>query len=330
MRDVAARAGVSVATVSYVLNGHDRVAETTRLRVLAAVEALDFVPNLAARTMRAGARGFGISVGDLRSTFDVDVVRGAQTAAREHGKTLLIGNGDGHGHIEYIDLFDQARLEGIVICDIEFGKELRLLRDRRIPFVLVNYHDSSDEHCTVLMDNEDVGYRAAAHLIGGGCSRLVWITDGHSQPLVERRRGIDRALAEHPGTGLEQIVVPSIRDDDGRRAGALMAQRGADRPDGIITGTSLIARGFIEELHTRSPLRIPEDLQLISTDGNELADTGAVRLSRIVEPAVAMGRAALELLLVEVAERSVDHIHRRVVLQAELVPAESSTRSAPV
>ncbi len=328
MRDVANHAGVSVATVSYVLNGRDRVAEPTKLRVIEAVDALGFVPNLAARTMRAGTRGLGISVGDLRSTFDVDVVRGAQSSAREHGKTLLIGNGDGRGHTEYIDLFDQARLEGMIICDIEFGNELQVLHDRHLPCVLVNFREGSGGHCLVLMDNEDVGYRAAVHLIELGRTKLLWITDGRSQPLLERRRGIDRAIAEFSNASVEEIVVAGIDDCHGRSAGAVIAQRSADLPDGVIAGTGLIARGFVEELHTSSALRVPQHLRLISTDGNELADTGSVKLSRFIEPGVEMGRRALELLLREVEERGSGHRHREIVLKAELHVAESSLGSS--
>ena len=324
MRDVAAHAGVSTATVSYVLNGRDRVAPATRERVLRSVEELGFVVNLAARTMRSGTRGFGISVGDLRSSFDVDVVRGAQAAARDRGATLLIGNGDGRGHLDYVEQFDQARLSGMIVCDVDTGPWMETLHRRQMPHVVVNFRGEGDEFCSVLMDNVDVGYQAAKHLIGLGCRKLAWITDGHLQPLNDRLEGINRAVSEAQGVTVEVLIASNIYESGGREIGAELAQRdSASMVDGVIAGTGLQARGFINELQSTSQWRVPDDILLVATDGNRLADAGPVRLSRISEPAFEMGFRALELLAAEV-EADENHAHRRVVLSGRIDFAETS------
>lgn len=327
MRDVAKRAGVSVASVSYVLNGLDRVSDKTRLRVMEAVDELGFVVNQAARTMKVGGSGFGITVGDLRSSFDVDVIRGAQSIAREHATTLLIGNGESspRGVLDYIELFDQARLQGIIISNTHVGAEFDLLRARRTPFVLVNHRAEVEDHCVVLMDNEAVGYDAARHLIDVGCRRLVWITDGFSQPLLDRRIGIRRAVAESAGVSVEDVVVSNFFEEGGREAARHLATMGGStRPDGAIAGTNFIGRGLINEMHATTDLRVPADLRLITTDANRLAAGGPVQMSTLTEPGFEMGARALELLLVEASEPASSHRHRRVVLSSRLDPAESS------
>lgn len=328
MREVALRAGVSTATVSYTLTTPSRVSERTRRKVLAAIDELGFVVNSAARSMRTGTTtGMGIVVGDISHSFSVGMVRGAQAGAREAGTTMLIANADrdDREQARYVDLFDQARMQGLILAPLdESPADISRLRGHGTPVVVVNRRSAEHDHCTVLMDNVEVGYRAARHLISLGCRRLAFLTGyPRAQPLEDRRTGIDRAIEEHPEVRLEVFARERVDPEDGRAlAHRLLAQHPSDRPDGIIAATEMVALGVVEELLAHG-VRVPEDVKLISTEENASARESPVRISRLREPAFEMGRQAA-LLLAEELAHGVEHEHRTVLLRATLLAAEST------
>jgi len=142
VRDVAVAAGVSVGTVSNVLNRPDRVAGATVERVNAAIADLGFVRNDAARQLRAGrSRSIGLVVLDVSNPFFTDVARGAEQRAAEEGLSVLLGNSDESSSRErgYLDLFEEQRVHGVLISPIADDlPRLRRLRERGIPVVLVD------------------------------------------------------------------------------------------------------------------------------------------------------------------------------------------------
>ncbi|SEE69849.1 LacI family transcriptional regulator [Ruania alba] len=334
MRDVAQAAGVSVATVSYSFNNPDRVSEEARRKVFDAVDELGFVVNSAARSMKTGgATGVGIVVGDIAQTFSIGVVRGAQTGARERGLSLLIANGDTHTREQarYVDLFDQERLKGIILSPVhDSSADIEKLRRHGSRVVVVNYHSRPGYHCTVLMDNDDVGYRAAQHLFEVGARRLAFAAGATTlQPIVERRQGIRRAVAEQPGASLLELDRERVELEDGISiAEEILALAAEERPDGIVAATGFMARGIIDTL-TASGIAVPEEVALISTEENTRAWDGPIRISRMREPAFELGRQAALLLADEIAEGDA-HVHRTIVLHADLVATESTLGLTPL
>jgi len=334
MREVASLAGVSIATVSYAIRSPSRVSATTREKVQRAIDDLGFVVNSAARSMRTGGTpGMGVVVGDLSHSFSVGVVRGAQAGARDSGATMLIANADRDDweQSRYIELFDQARLQGIILAPLDESRaEIARLREHGSPVVVVNYRSGADDHCTVLMDNDDVGYRAADHLISLGCRRLVFATGyARAQPLHERRHGIERAVADRDGVGLDVLMRERVDAEDGRAiARRILATPLEARPDGVIAATEIMALGLLQELAAEG-VRVPEDMLLISTEEDWRAVDAPVRISRLKEPAFEMGRQAAVLLADEIANPET-HRHRTVTLAATLFAAESTLgRGAP-
>lgn len=328
MKEVAQHAGVSIATVSYTLHTPDRVSDATRQRVEASIKELGFVVNSAARTMRTGeGPGMGIVIGELSHSFSVGVVRGAQAGAREVGTTMLIANADKDDaeQSRYVELFDQARMQGIILAPLDDNPaDIDRLRDHGTPVVLVNLHTNRHDHCSVLMDNEEVGFRAAEHLISLGCRKLVFATGyPRAQPLADRKRGIDRALKNHPEVTLDVYARQQIDAEDGRAiAGRILAGTRERRPDGIIAATEMMALGLIEELLIGG-IKVPEDIKLISTEENRNAFDAPVRISRLQEPAFDMGWHAAQLLAEEV-HLGDKHKHQILMLHATLFAGEST------
>uniref|UniRef100_UPI00286A6520 LacI family DNA-binding transcriptional regulator n=1 Tax=Salinibacterium sp. TaxID=1915057 RepID=UPI00286A6520 len=147
VRDVAARAGVSVGTVSNVMNHPGKVTPATAARVTAAIEELGFIRNDAARQLRDGrSKTIGLVVLDVRNPFFTDVARGAEDAAAEAGLSVTLGNSDENTDREsaYLDLFEQQRVHGVLISPYsDITARLLGLRARGIPAVLVD-RTSSD------------------------------------------------------------------------------------------------------------------------------------------------------------------------------------------
>ena len=142
IRDVAARAGVSVGTVSNVLNHSDKVSPTSVARVVAAIEELGYVRNDAARQLRAGrSTTIGLVVLDVRNPFFTDVARGAEDEAAQHSMSVILGNSDESSVREagYLDLFDEQRVHGVLISPFgDVAPRLRRLRSRGTAAVLVD------------------------------------------------------------------------------------------------------------------------------------------------------------------------------------------------
>ncbi|MEN0024547.1 MAG: LacI family DNA-binding transcriptional regulator, partial [Microbacterium sp.] len=164
IRDVADRAGVSVGTVSNVLNHVDRVKADSVRRVREAIAELGYVRNDAARQLRAGrSLMVGLVVLDVRNPFFTELARGAEREAARHGLSVVLANSDEDiaQEARHIDLFEQQRVRGILLSPYqEAGPRLRLMRDRGIPAVLVDRRGADDSFSSVSVDDETGGYLA--------------------------------------------------------------------------------------------------------------------------------------------------------------------------
>jgi LacI family transcriptional regulator len=192
--------------------------------------------------------------------------------------------------------------------------------------VLANFAPQTGTCCSVLVDNERVGYLAARHLIEAGRVRLAFVAAREEyQPVRDRRRGIRAAIEEAgPGVSWEELDSGGLRTAHGRQVGESLAGRArGDLPDGIIAVTDQLANGLIEELHTVAGIRVPAEVAVVGCENDRGAGTGPMPLTVVDAPGRAMGREAVRLLLDEVAagER---HRHITVVLAPELIVRAST------
>lgn len=335
IRDVAERAGVALGTVSNVLNRPERVAETTRQRVLDAITELGFVRNDAARQLRAGkSRTLGLVVLDVRNPFFTDVGRGAEERGAEEGLSVLLGNSDNLKDREagYLDLFEEQRVQGLLISPIgDVSARLERLAARGTPTVLVDRYAEGERFSSVSVDDVAGGHLAVSHLIEQGCRRITFVGVRTELPQVTHRLlGAEQAVAEHPGVELEVLAGHELNVRAGRSVGAELAGRPAElRPDGIFAANDLLALGLLQSIVVADGVSIPHDIAIIGYDDIDFASVAVVPLSSVRQPSALMGRTAVELLLREVAAREagVDFVREQVVFSPELVVRESSNRS---
>ena len=330
LTEVAARAGVSLGTVSNVLNHPQRVTPGTRAKVQSAIEELGFTRNdVASALARGDTRTIGLVVVDLSNSLFVDIARGAQRIARQEDRYLQLATAENdnallHAHMA---VMTGSHVSGLVIAPMEDPAEA-VDRARRVgcPVVVLNYDSADHDSCRVLIDNEQVGYLAASHLIGLGRRRIVFAGGRDTlQPVARRRRGIARAVAEANGAvRLEEFDADTLEPAAGVEIARMLAMRDPeDRPDAVIGVSDLIAMAVTSEFRSLG-IRLPEDVAVMGCDHNSAAWGGAVPLTSVTMEGAAMGAEGVRLLLREMTEPPETHVHSTVLLEPRLLPREST------
>jgi LacI family transcriptional regulator len=343
IKDVAALAGVSVATVSNVLNQPEIVAESTRNRVNAAIAELGFVRNESARQLRAGrSRMLGLVVLDVSNPFFTDVARGVEDEASTAGLAVILCNSDDQEGKEsrYLDLLEEHRVQGVLITPVAgppsgAGSRLAQLQERGTPVVLVDSRSPRGGQCSVAVDDVLGGDLAMTHLLASGHERVAYLAGPPTiRQVADRHEGALRALthAGRPAGELLVIQAEGLNAAAGKQAAADIAARpAAERPTGVFCANDLIALGVLQEL-TREGIRVPEDIAIVGYDDIEFAAGAAVPLTSVRQPRLRLGRTAARLLLDEVAAATgtLDgrHEHRQVIFQPELVVRQSAPAAA--
>jgi len=330
IRDVAAHAGVSVGTVSNVLNRPEIVARTTRDRVHAAIKALGFVRNESARQLRAGrSRTIGLVVLDVANPFFTDVARGVEDEAAAAGLAVILCNTDEQLDKEqrYLELLEEHRVQGVLITPVgEADRRLAPLQQRGTPVILVDSRSPSGRQCSVAVDDVLGGDAAMTHLLAEGHERISFVGGPVSlRQVADRRDGAVRALvrAGRAASDLEFIETSALNVAAGQRAGAeIAALAPRQRPTAAFCANDLVALGLLQEM-TRQRIRVPDELAIVGYDDIEFAAAAAVPLSSVRQPRQELGRMAAQLLLEE-ALGTDGHKHRQVIFQPELEVRQSS------
>ena len=329
--DVATAAGVSVGTVSNVLNKPNLVAAGTRERVTAAISDLGFVRNETARQLRAGSsRAIGLVVIDAANPFFTDVARGVEDAVEVVGGVVLLGNSAGEETRErrYLELFEEQRVRGVVIAPLsDTGSRLGALTRLGIPVVFIDWHTDNSGYSSVSVDDVAGGRMATAHLLAQGHRRVAFVGGPSSLRQVrDRSMGAEAVVAGTPGATLLTISTSGLTTSAGRKAADDLAMLPSDEcPTAVFAANDLVAIGLLQGLAAHG-LRVPDDVAIVGYDDIEFAAAAAVPLSSVRQPRAELGRRGAELLFEEIdaikSGRPV--IHQHVRFMPELVVRLSS------
>ena len=228
MRDVARHAGVSVATVSRVLNGNHSVGAEARERVVAAVEELRYRPNRLARNLRRKAvEMIGVIVSDIENPHFTEMVAAVGDAAFGAGYRLLLCNTDEQGHKQraYLDMLAGERVSGVILVPSEpDSAEITEMLDLGIPVVAIDRHVTDPRADSVVSEGEDAARTATEHLLAAGRRDIAFLGGAPGVETAEyRRRGYETAMSE---AGLETLEVNGdFRIDPARDAMAELLGR---------------------------------------------------------------------------------------------------------
>jgi LacI family transcriptional regulator len=327
IRDVANRAGVSVGTVSNVLNRPKLVAEATRERVQAAIDELGFVRNESARQLRQGrGRTIGVVLENFANPYFTDLAQGAEAAMNADGFDALWCTSDGSAAKERrrLEFLEEQSASGVIITPVGLDAErIAELRDRGLAVVVLDRRVYPGT-CATWVDHVAGGEIAVTHLLGRRHRRLAIVTGPLVQePIKDRYSG---AVAAADRSGLDDVEVTTLESPAMTpTAGKEAAQRLLDLdrlPSGVFCTNDLMAIGLVNEL-LRVGVKVPEEISVVGYDDIELAATSVVPLTTVRQPRHELGWTAAELAVAE-ASASGDHEHREIVLSPSLVVRESA------
>ena len=329
VKDVAAAAGVSLGTVSNVMNRPEVVSSGTRERVERAMAELGFVRNESARQLRAGtSRTLAYVMLDGTNPFFHDVAQGIELAAEDADLSLFICNSNGRAEREavHLDRLMQQRVQGILITPVDpYATTLDEVSQRGIPLVIVDRLRDSGAFCSVSVDDVFGGRVAVEHLIEKGHTRVAFIGGPESiGQVTERLQGAREIWAEAglPADDLVHLATSALTVGEGRSAGERLAGLPARRrPTAAFCANDLLALGLLQQT-IGSGLRVPEDLAIVGFDDIEFAGGAAVPLTSVRQPRQEPGRAAARLVLDEATNPA--HVHEQATFTPELI-ARAST-----
>jgi DNA-binding LacI/PurR family transcriptional regulator len=302
LADVADRAGVSVKTVSNVVNGYVHVSAGTRAKVDAALAELAYKPNLAARNLRRGRSGIvALAVPELEVAYFAELARHVVEAARSRGWTVLIDQTDGEREREQLvmDSFGTQLIDGLILSPVATGAgELAARRDST-PMVLLGerVYDGPDDHVSI--DNVAAATTAVAHLLGLGRRRVAAVGQ-QSQPSSGTARLRERGyLAAHAAAGAPvdpELIAPTVsftRAEGAAAVDRLLAL--AAPPDALFCFNDLLALGALRRLHERG-LRVPQDVAVVGIDDIEEGRFATPSLTTIRPDKARIAHLAVALL----------------------------------
>ncbi|MFL6076243.1 MAG: LacI family DNA-binding transcriptional regulator [Mycobacteriales bacterium] len=329
IKDVARRAGVSVGTVSNVINRPDLVSTDVRRRVTEAIAELGYVRSESARQLRAGrSRIVALLVLDMGNPFFVEIARGAERVARAAGLGVMLCNSgqDVAEEAEYLSLFAEQRVRGLLVTPADAGGgNIAAFRRHGIPYVMVDRVIPSAEGCSVSVDDVVGGELAVRHLTSAGHRRVGYVSGPSTlSQCQDRRRGAEAAVAAAglPPEALAVLEVEQMTVASGRDAGSRLLGM-AQRPTAVFCVNDLVALGVLQAMFAAG-VRVPEEMAIVGYDDIEFAAAAAVPLTSVRQPSFRMGQTAAELLIDETSDTAAQHTHQRVVFQPELVVRSST------
>jgi DNA-binding LacI/PurR family transcriptional regulator len=329
LKDVAQRAGVSIKTVSNVVNGYVHVRPETRDRVNAAIDALGYRPNLTARSLRGGRTGvIALAVPDLTSPYFAEIAEGVIAAAEQLGWTVLIDQTDGRRERELLVLHGirDHLIDGVVFSPLALGDEdLRTTRSE-VPIVCLGerVHAGTMDH--IAIDNVAAARTATNHLIERGRRRIAAV-GAQASPVAETARlrlaGYTEAL-EEAGLPVESDMVLAANTWH-RGEGLLAAKRlieSDSRPDAIFCFNDLLALGTLHGLAELGVL-VPDDIAVVGIDDIEECRYVRPTLTSISPDKDAIARESIALLAERLVQPS-DTTGREVEVDFRLVTRDST------
>ncbi|MDB5847172.1 MAG: LacI family transcriptional regulator [Rhodoferax sp.] len=330
IKDVALHAGVSVTTVSHVVNDTRHVSKEGRSRVEAAIVALGYVPSAVARSLKSNTtRTLGMLTPNSSNPYFAEIVRVVEDRCFAAGYTLILCNTEDESPRQsvYLKVLAERRIDGLIVVSTGDDEALvSQLRGLRMPTVLLD-REIDDPGCDLVETaHMDGGLLAVRHLLSLGHRRIACIGGPvHVTAGEQRIEGWRLALAEAGGAADGLLWRGGFTSQGGYEAmhAILRSDHAAKRPSAVFVCNDLMAIGALRAVH-ESGLRVPDDISIVGFDDIELAAYTSPPLTTVAQPKDRIGALAVDMLLERVSGRRLET--RKVVLQPELRVRASTAR----
>jgi len=332
IKDVAKRAGVSVMTVSRVINGSKNVSESTRKKVLKAIEELGYVPNSVARSLVLKKTStIGLVISDITNPFFTTIARGVEDTAISEHYTVIICSTDENPEKElmYVEVLAKSKVDGVIYASASGKKApLKSLFLKNIPIVLIDRTIEGVNDLDIVRGDSVYGaYLLTKHLIELGHKRIgIVVGSTFISTARDRVEGYKKALNEAKIPIDDSLIKISERSkfskEDGYRLTKELLEI-KDPPTAVFGGNNLMAIGAMLAIKEKG-LEIPDDISLVSFDDIESLSEVYPFLTVVKQPAYTMGVLAAELLIRRI--ENIDKIQekREIMLTPELIIRKST------
>jgi len=329
--DVAREAGVSYTTVSRVLSGYEFVKESTRKRVMEAVERLGYVANLHARKLKGGrSQVIGLLVPHLEPNFLGTIMQGIDEELERANYDLMLYTTHRQQDKEsnYANLIANGPTDGILlISPLIPSSYLHMLRERKFPYVLIGQNDPSGKSAVVDATYWQGAYDATRYLHQLGHRRIAFLAGtSSSRSAVERLVAYKAALSDCDIPYEEKLVVEGNYSPRGGYEATIALLREGDPPTAIFAANDLSAFGAIDAIRD-SGLRVPEDISVVGFDDIPQAALVYPKLTTVHQPLVQMGRVAVKMLFEQIDGQQL--MPQRITLATSLVIRDSCAPRQP-
>jgi len=317
--DVAKAAGVSIATVSKVINNTGNMRDTTRQKVKETMEKLNYQPSLMASALTGkGTETLGLLVPDISNPFFSEIAKTIEDRAHESGMSVIICSTDENNEKEkkYVELLQRKQVDGMIVASSFHNIEiLKGVVDRKIPLVMLTQDDAGLGVTSISVDDFKGGYEATLHLLSEGHRDIVIIAE-YAKSSKHRIYGYLEAHKEQGIKTSEENIIRTVASiENGRECLRKIVEKGKV-PTGIFACNDLIAVGVIQEAKEME-LNIPEDLSIVGFDNTILATTTVPGLTTIAQPITEMGKRVVDVIISEIKDKNQTKEH--VLFRPQLI-----------
>jgi len=330
IKDVALKAGVSIASVSYVLNNKidSRIGKETVDKVKKAAQELNYRPNNAAKSLKTQRTHIiGLIVADIANPYFSQIARIIENEANKKEYTVIIGSSDENKEKfeGLINMFCDRQADGLIIAPVEGAEDcLQKLQRQNMPFVFIDRYLPQVAADSIQINNYDISYSVTEHLIQNGRRNIVLVaytTTLHH--LLQRTQGFTDALQKHLLECNAQSILSINKDaiDADVDAGFINLFNSSAVPDAVFFTSNKLAVAGLKKL-MKLGIEIPKDLAVVAFDETEAYELFSVPLSFVRQPLAGIGTTAVTLL----HNKITDHLLpvQNIILEAELHVSRSS------
>lgn len=325
IKDVAKEAGVSIATVSRVLNDVDVVNEETKKKVLKAIDKLGYRPNIVARSLKTQrTKTVGIIIPDISSPFYPEIVRGAEDVSNIYDYNMILCNTDldSEKEMEYLRVLREKMVDGVLYMSSSLKSNiLELINKLQIPMVMVETTSDKGNIPSITINNEKAALDAVNYLVKNGSKKIAYIGTHKDEINASaiRYKGYAAGLKQNNLTFDENIVYfGGLKARDGYEG--MKKILSYTKVDGVFCGSDEIAMGAINLLREKS-IKVPEDVNVIGFDNIYSAATFYPKLTTVAQPMYDMGSVGMRMLIKVINKQELEE--RNYVLKHEIIERDS-------
>mgnify|MGYP000297486256 FL=1 len=328
IKDVAKAAGVSISTVSRVINNSKPVSSEIRQKVLEVINELGYKPNEIARTLvTKKSYLIGVIVTDLGDTYIAQLVRGIEEVGKMYDYDILLCStyGDKATELKFMQLLTRKQVEGIILISDSLDDEIdKQIKEFEIPLVYLNRYFYTDDFSTVTIDNLEATYEMTNYLIKLGHENIAYVPSSSEKYSVEllKLNGYKKAIEEYEGLEENIFYAKGRGIDDGYEVCKEIMESGKDIT-AIFCSHDELAIGVLNYLYDND-IKVPEDISVAGYGDIKTASMFRPRLTTIREPFYDIGAVAIRRIIKEIKKEAVES--KTIVLPFQIQKRESCAK----